>query len=196
MEPVYLLILIAIAVCCTPNLCNGEGIYYVKPTNSLDVNDTYFDPGALCPGNPCYTFDYYLQNHSLYFTSNTWIQFLSGAHLLDMGPGENLIDFRKVTNLTLAGSKTSRRMKSGEIMPESVISCLSKIGFVFARIEGLSIQHLALYNCGSEPYPKLNIAFALALLYLTNAFLSHVLIFQSRGYGIVGSQCIGNLFYN
>ena len=192
METVHLLI--AFAVVYTPNLlflCNTEIIYYVKPTDPLDIHDRSFDPDALCPGNPCYSFEYYLQNYSLFLISNTRIQFLPGAHLLDMGPEESLIDFSGITNLTLMGSKTSGQTEPGEIMPESIFICLSKIGFVFSKNEGLLIQGLVLDNCGSQPHPEFNIAFALGLFNVTNACLSHVLIINSGGYGIMGLNVLG-----
>ena len=191
MKALHLLILIAVAVGCTTNLillCNAEDIYYVKPTNPLDANDTSFDPDALCPGNPCYTFDYYQQNYSLSFTSNTWIHFLPGIHLL--GPGESLIDFHNITNLTLAGSTTSRQSYNYTI-PESIIFCQGETGFVFDQIEGLSIQHLTFFSCGGQSSPDLNIAFALGLFNLTNACLSHVAILDSMGYGLLGINVLG-----
>ncbi len=194
MELTYLLILIAVAVGCTPNLtllCTAENIYYVKPTNSSNINDTSFDPDTLCLDHdyPCYTFDYYLQNISLYFTSNTWIQFLPGIHLLDMGPGENIVEFNNISNLTLAGSNSTRQAEFGLIMPESTILCTSGIGFVFRKIEHLTIQHLTFHECSCEPFP--DYAFALVLINLTNSHLSHVYIYKSRGYGIVGLNVLG-----
>ena len=194
MEPAYLLILIAVAVGCTPNLtllCTAEDIYYVKPTNSSNISDTSFDPDTLCLDHdyPCYTFDYYLQNNSYYFTSNTWIQFLPGIHLLDMGSGEHIVEFNNISNVTLAGSNTTRQAEFGLIMPESTILCMSGIGFVFRKIENLTIQHLTFHECSSRPFP--DYALALGLFNLTNTHLSHVYIYKNRGYGIVGLNVLG-----
>ena len=70
--------------------------YYVRPTDPTSVP---------CPGQPCFTLNYYASHSNYYFKSNATFTFLTGLHWVDKP-----VLFKEVKNVSLYSYSSSSRM--------------------------------------------------------------------------------------
>ena len=80
----YLTILLAVSSLCAQ--CEASE-YFVKPT---------VPAGVICPGQPCFTLNYYNNHSNEYFKSNSMFKFVAGIHHVDKP-----IMFDAVNNISL-----------------------------------------------------------------------------------------------
>ena len=142
-----------------------------------------------CPALPCHTLFHYLENTTLYFTSNTTINFLQGVHEINKS-GMLLIE--NVNNLTLTGYSVSSSHAAK-------ITCMKPAVLTFFNIINLVLKHLSILECG---YPatrnvyteKQWISVAVALQNITSLRLLDISVENSTGYGVFGIDILGNSF--
>ena len=117
-----------------PPVCAAEQIYYVTP-----------DSETTCPSTPCHNITHYIQNHFVYFQSNSMFRFLPGVHILDT---EGLIEIEFVNNIALTGDHTMVPSESEfTFQPSSKIWCTGHAGFAFMFVENLLIENLTFTDC-------------------------------------------------
>ena len=110
--------------------CSTENVYCVTPI-AMSCSS--------CPHNSinCTTLSEYVQNAEIYFTFNTTMVFLSGAHSLDT----NII-LAKITRLTMLGESFSGNTVK--------IVCSESVGLSFTGIENLKIYSVAFTSCSRK----------------------------------------------
>ena len=110
--------------------CSGENVYCVTPTQPANT------ACSSCPRNSthCATLSEYAQNAESYFTSNTALVFLPGAHTLDRN-----ITVSNVTRLTMRGESSSAR-----------IVCNGSVGFKFENMVDFKTHSLTFSSCGTN----------------------------------------------
>ena len=91
-----------------------------------------------CPALPCHTLSHYLENTTLYFTSNTTISFLQGVH--EINKSEVLL-IENANNLTLTGYSVSSSHAAK-------ITCMKPAVLAFCNIINLVVKHLSILYCG------------------------------------------------
>ena len=154
-----------------PPVCAAEQVYYVTP-----------DSETTCPSTPCHNITHYIQNHFVYFQSNSMFRFLPGVHILDTG---GIIEIEFVNNIVLTGDHAMVPSESEfPLQPSSKICCTGQAGFEFVLVENLLIENLSFTNC-SRPISS-NWSSALFFTDVTNLTISRVLVQNTTGYGIVG----------
>ena len=112
-------------------------VYFLLPTlfhlilSYTVIPDEGHYPNATCLH--CHNLQYYLQNSSKYFTSNTQLLFLPGLHRL-------YTDFiiQNVHNVSIIGKNSST---------SSFIQCNSSVGIIMKNITNLSIENMVIRNC-------------------------------------------------
>ena len=169
-----------LATSCTLILCHAIQIeYFVKPNDSTP-----------CPGFPCHTLSHYLESTTQYFASNTRISFLPGVHEVDKTPGWHIKD---VSNLTLAGYNVF----SSHDACSAKIVCVKPATLIFQNAVNLVIKHLSIIYCGLplrpfDGFDGLGSSAAVHLVDITSLKLLSISVENSTGYGIVGSNILGN----
>ena len=150
---------------------------YVKP----DHNYSY------CPGEPCHTLVYYVQQVSQYFVSNTTMVFLNGTHCIEtMQP----VVIKNVKNFTMKGSThglEDRHESNSRI--ECVDTHLS--GFNFINVTGIQIENLTFTNCGQKAYG--DVRAALSFDEARDVVLSRLMVYNSTGFGLHADRVFGNV---
>ena len=154
-----MLILFLLLVCAS-TVHHGNGrTYYVKPSNSTTA----------CPGKPCNSLNYYIQNEPqlLNESVNTTLGFLAGIHILD---GEQPVTIEQVKNFMMIGSETLSKTTDtwGMPVPSSEIRCQGSIGFNIIFSVNVSIHNLVLTKCGAIYHGTVNFTAALMIYQVLN----------------------------
>ena len=134
-------------------LLNSSGnAVYGTSNESTSVLYVTPSPNTRCPAEPCRTFSEYIDQISLYLSSNTTFVFLPGNHSVSNGL---LVD--GISSLTLCGNST---------LPESPsqIFCSKPASFAFKNVADLSIDSLAFDSCGDS----IHAAVSIKLVYKAN----------------------------
>ena len=143
--------------------------------------------GTPCPALPCHTLSHYLENTKRYFTSNTRISFLHGAHEINKS---GVFHIKDVSNLTLTGYNVS-------ISYAAKITCRKPASLRFENIVNLVVKHLSVVSCGI-PFMRLNddrgnsTSVAVVLQHIISLKLSHISVENSTGFGLFGGNVLGN----
>ena len=173
----YRMLIFLLLVCAVHHGCGHT--YYVKPSNSK----------AACPGKPCYTLNYYIQNEPQLFNEsvNTTLEFLPGIHILD---GDQPVPIELVKNFTMIGSESlNKATETWEIPVE--IRCQGLIGFNIAFSTNVFVHNLVLTKCGASYHENVNFAAALMIYQVFNLSISRTVIQNTTGYGIFGTNILG-----
>ena len=141
-----------------------------------------------CPDNtPCLPLQYYLKSTSLYFTDNTTLTFLNGAHELDTS-----LVIQNVTSLSLIGRQGA------------TVVCTGAHEIHFINTHGILIERIVFINCGSgkrspwKPWARFNnmlhcdASAALCIASSQNINISQVSVQNSTGYGLLAVNILGN----
>ena len=162
-------------------VCVAENVYYVTPNSE-----------TACPSTPCHNLSYYtgFPQQWMYFRSNTTFQFLPGTHILDT---DQLVHISSENNIVLKGHpghEVSSPESKISFQPSSKIWCTKPAGFVFEFVENLLIANLSFTNCGSSLHDEYRnmVGFsssALQFFEVTNLTISHVVVQNSTGYGMI-----------
>lgn len=175
-----------------------ENVWYVKPTEN-----------STCSFTPCFTLDDYTASPEAIrtvFRSNTALVFLSGVHQLS---ATGFISIRDVNDLYFVGSEDFTRGAVGSLEPLTRIQCTNLSGLVFINVRGLNFANLTMYSCGFEITDELAaealviqtsaVHFtgvgqkaALFLINVHNLTMLTCSIQNSRGYGLLGLNVLGN----
>ena len=135
-----------------------------------------------CPALPCHTLSHYLENTTLYFTSNTTISFLQGVHEIN----KSEMRTENVINLTLTGYSSHA----------AKITCVKPAVLAFSNIINLVVKHLSILYCGypaaQSVYKKEWISVAVILQNITSLRLLDISVENSTGYGVLGVDILGN----
>ena len=92
-------------------------IYYVKPSHNSSLS-------YVCPSSyPCHILQYYVQNSTAFFKSNSTFQFLPGIHILESNEGNKPTTIENVQNITLIGNDTFINDALEMPIPSSQIHC-------------------------------------------------------------------------
>ena len=150
-------------------LTSADQLVYIIPDVSSGEQEA-------CPAQPCHNLTYYTLPHT-FINSNTVLQFMAGIHTIGTWVR---IDF--VTNMTLRGTEAN----------ETIIRCTEDGGFFFFNVDGLLIEKMTLLHCGTttglSPInpgpPAIYLRAALWLEFVTNLFISHVVVRESTRMGI------------
>ena len=161
---IFSILLLSITICTS-----AEQVAYIIPDVSSGEQEA-------CAKQPCYNLSYYTLP-STFINSNTILQFMAGIHTIGTWVE---IDF--VTNVTLRGTETD----------ETIIRCTGDGGFAFFNVDWLFIEKMTLLHCGTDTglppvkpgHPETQMRAALWLDYVTNLFISHVIVRESAGYGL------------
>ena len=172
----YRMLIFLLLVCAVHH---GYGhTYYVKPSNSKTA----------CPGKPCYTLNYYIQNEPQLFNEsvNTTLEFLPGIHILD---GDQPVPIELVKNFTMIGSESlNKATETWEIPVE--IRCQGSIGFNIAFSINVFIRNLVLTKCGAIYHGNENFAAALMIYQVFNLSISRTVIQNTTGFGLLGTNIL------
>ena len=115
------------------------------------------------------------------FSSNTTFKFLPGDHVLE----EIYISVTRVHNLTFTGLENDTDDDSANVL------CIGKnAGFFFENIEYLTITNMGFKHCGFLHFKNYTQAFLMR--YVKNLQLSHVVIYNSSGFGLIAYNLQGN----
>ena len=150
-------------------LTSAEQVVYITPDVSSGEQVT-------CPAQPCHNLTYYTLPYT-FINPNTVLQFMAGIHTI-----ETWVEIDYVTNVTLRGTETD----------ETIIRCTGNGGFTFFNVDGLFIEKMTLLHCGTDGgvppvrpgHPETQVKAAVWLDYVTNLFISHVIVRESAGYGL------------
>ena len=121
-------------------VCTASTIY-VKP----DYHYTH------CPGEPCHTLAYYVQQVSQYFVSNTTMVFLNSTHFVEtMQP----VVIKNVENFTMKGSDKFVLGLEDIRESSSKIECVGthRSSFSFMNVTNIQIENLTIVNCGQKQF--------------------------------------------
>ena len=170
-NPVFSIILLSITI-----HTSADQVVYIIPEFSSGEQEA-------CPKQPCHNLTYYTLP-STFFNSNTVLQFMAGIHTM-----KTWVEIDWVTNVTLRGTETDA----------TIIRCTGNGGFAFFNVDGLFIMKMTLLHCGTDTglppvkpgNPETQMRAALQLDYVTNLFISHVVVRESTGYGMHASG-LGN----
>ena len=165
-------------------------VLVILPMLGHAIQTEYFvtpNEGTPCPALPCHTISHYLENTTQYFTSNTRISFLDGAHEINKS---GVFHIKDVSNLTL-----TRYNVSGSHAAK--IMCMEPASLRFENIVNLVVKHLSVLYCG---YPLMqlnddkgrNSSVAVVLRYITSLKLSHISVENSIGFGVFGANILGD----
>ena len=142
-----------------------SSVNYVKPVNQ------YVNTNAN-------TLDYYLQNATKYFVSNTQLQFLPGIYQLN-----EIITIKDIYNFSLIGNRTK-----GSV----VIGCPSTGGIAIINSSYINVKHLVMKKCISKLNNTLginnyNYDFYVSLLIKNSYSISihQLTLLKAKSYGIV-----------
>ena len=139
-----------------------------------------------CPALPCHTLSHYLENTTLYFTSNTTISFLQGVH--EINKSEVLL-IENANNLTLTGYSVSSSHAAK-------ITCMKPAVLKFSNIINLVVKHLSIFDCGYPAVQFVNekewVSVAVVLQNITSLKLFNISVENSTGYGVFGIDVLGN----
>ena len=168
-------VLLALA---TIYVCTASTVY-VKP----DYHYTH------CPGEPCHTLAYYVQQVSRYFVSNTTMVFLNGTHYME---AFQPIVIQNVENFTMKGSSMLHRFGAVREL-NSKIECIGThlSGFSFTNVTGIRIENLTFTNCGQKVYRDVHAA--LSFDEARDVVLSRVMVCNSSGFGLHADRVFGNV---
>ena len=167
-------------------------IYYVKPSHNSSLPYS-------CPSSyPCHTLQYYVRNKTALFKSNSTLKFLPGIHILESNEANKPTTIENVHNLKLIGNDTF--VNNTMLVPSSQIHCNGSGGLLFTAVHGLFIGNLLFSRCGAVlPWPfdgrfraALAIGNTLPQESIFDVNITRVVIQNSTGYGLYGSNVFGN----
>eukprot|EP00731_Ephydatia_muelleri_P028278 Em0019g1151a len=180
-------------------------------------------PNGTCPGSVgviCHTLDFYIQNASVYFLSNSTFCFLPGVHPMSSGR----FNVENLSTVTFVGLGTFNQMSVEHkvitfnftvsfnedrnvtfLEPTAVIRCDNSSGFLFNNITSLSLINLTIANCGAnvsetlsyiqKTSPIISISLvhnvAVLMINVTNLVIETTSIQNSTGYGLMGINILG-----
>ena len=101
-----------------------ETEYFVRPTNSPAT--------ATCPGQPCFTFNYYNNYSRIYYRSNSTFTFLSGVHYVDKP-----VLFKAVRNISLKSYVHDQQIEVNLVSNFMTREKLSSILYPVIKFEGV-----------------------------------------------------------
>ena len=143
-----------------------------------------------CDGNyPCHNLSKYLSNPQCFFTSNTTIYFQPGLHLLEQN-----FTVSGLTNLKLVGSSVNASQQG----PSAIIQCSGvPVGLMFENSTNLSLQKIAIVNCGrsvpssmllwsSDVLDEITVYAALFIANVRKLTTTDIHVVASNGYGLLG----------
>ena len=150
-------------------------------TSYIVIPDEGYYANATCLHFTCHTLQYYMQNSTKYFTSNTQLLFLPGLHHLYT----DLI-IQNVHNVSIIGKNSST---------SSVIHCNSSVGIIMKNVTNLSIGNMVIRNC------LINYLFsgAVILTECSDVKLLYLQIYQLRhtnGSSLQVHNMMGDLYLN
>ena len=172
---------------CGASLGSAD-VYYVSANGSC-FNAT----------SPCHDFNTYLKLPAQYFQSDTTFIFLPGKHIINISiPNiHNLIDFELVgvgdfSEYSIDGNVKQYGFDSYNMdstitynSSSSIIICNIPTFFSFNNMVRLTIANLTILDCG------LSSAAAMVMNNINSAIMDGVSIQNSTGYGILGTNVIG-----
>ena len=139
----------------------GVQVIYVK------LNDSGTAP---CPTDRCHTLDWYVQNGSDLFHSDTTMVFLEGKHSLT-----TIVNVSNWHNLSMYGKQQSVR-----------ISCdTADAAFLFSNCSNVEIKNISFESCGAT------LGAAITFQQGINITLSHISIKYAMGYGLTTNNVLG-----
>lgn len=128
---VYLTIILAVSLCA----CEASE-YFVKPT--VPATET-------CPGQPCFTLNYYNNHSSNYFKSNSTFKFLAGIHYVDKP-----IMFKAVKNISLESYVESQAISvhlvTNFTAKKESQSTINPHVINFESVDGIIVQGIAILS--------------------------------------------------
>ena len=146
-------------------------VLYVKPNSS-----------SQCTLNmiPCFTLQHYIDNSVEYFLSNNAFKFLDGVHHVD---NTGMVSIKGVSNISFTGSGSA------------TVQCSGEAGFTFANSSDVTITGMVFKGCSAlvEDLPwhwgaqsnSTNYWAALYFKGISNFHISHVIVTNSTGYGLL-----------
>jgi len=161
-----------LAISAVFSRCNSATVYVQSPgSGPCPVPSTDF----------CHSLNYYAQETSKYWNSNTEMIFLPGIHTLD---GNLSLIIKDVTNVSMLSTNCSS---------PAVVNCSTNSGFVFESVVNLQIKCLVFVGCSklSEIQECNNLYVALLFARCNNIQMSMVTVENSTGYGVCGKNNTG-----
>ena len=158
---------------------------FLRLTTSYTViPDDHYYPNATCH---CHNLQYYLQNSTKYFTSNTQLLFLPGLYYLNA-------DFaiENAHNISLIGKNHGYNDKS------PIIQCNSSVGIIMKNITNLLIENMVIRNCQMQYSP---FSVAVTITECSNVKLHYVQIYHTHkkyeisllGFNIMGNSYLSHI---
>jgi len=184
LQSIWLSITLLTAVCFTSSSldqdqCGNRKNIFVQSASTYNCDGNY----------PCSNLSEYLSYPQCFFTSNTTIYFQPGLHLLE----QNII-VSGLTNLKLVGSSVNASQQG----PSAIIQCSGvPVGLVFENSTNLSLQRIAIVNCGrsvpSSMLPwsldvidEITVYAALFIANVRKLTTTGLHVVASNGYGLLG----------
>ena len=147
-------------------------------------DDTKHNP---CPQSKCQILMYYADHSDNFFTNSSTFYFLPGFHNLN---GTH-IEVNGVVNLTLVGYDSDATER--QVVPVATVQCEGKnTGFFFHNITNLSFTGLKVQDCGFNKRGKYTFMGAILMEWISNLYMSGVVIYNASGMGLHGYEVIGN----
>ena len=165
--------------------CGNWKNIFVQSVNTYNCDSNY----------PCRNLSEYLFYPQCFFTSNTTIYFQPGLHLLEQN-----ITVSGVTNLKLVGGSVNSSQQS----PSAVIQCSGvPVGLMFENSTNLSLQKIAIVNCGrslpsnmlpwsSDILDEITVFAALFVANVHKLTTAGIHVVASNGYGLLGWNVMGD----
>ena len=163
-------------------VCGHHDILYVKP--SAD--------NSQCPGErdvPCHQLEYYANNVSFWFSSNTTMLFLKGNHSMT-----TMVLVQKCDNFTMTGLESAVHSSDGFTQPTAWIDCqkTSNAGIHFNSSKMIYLHNLGMTACGGiislESYV---ISAALSFNSVQNISIRRVVVQHPVGFGVYAQDIHG-----
>ena len=142
------------------------------------------------PPLECKTLDWYGDNSTATFMSNSKLLFQEGTHSL-----KKFLHIVNCHNLTIAGNGNALHRRGGLPLPTSVIKCYREYdgGFLISNSSNVSIHNLEFRFCsGNYTLTKrYHFTGSLVLLSVEDICLSQIVVNKSMGYGLHAINIIG-----
>ena len=143
------------------------------------------------PSSECKSLmDWYSNNSTAAFASNTKLLFQKGIHHL-----QKFLYISNCHNFTLAGNGSALHHGDGLSQPTSIINCSREhdSGLYISNSSIIHIHNLELRFCsGHYTLNKHNFTGSLVFLYVQDVSLSQVVVNKPKGYGLHATNIFGN----